>query len=75
MALCDRRGRSPIWSLSGEEPTWRDGVENDAIDPKRHFANVNYRSAKGLFDHLVGAGLQRQRHCQAKRLCGLEVND
>ncbi len=23
---------SPVWSLSGEEPTWRDGVENDVTD-------------------------------------------
>jgi len=28
-----RRGGSPVWSLSGEELTWRDGGENDAIDP------------------------------------------
>jgi hypothetical protein len=28
---------------------------NDAIDPQRHFAPVNCRTAKGLFDHLVGA--------------------
>src|SRR5262245_14968644 len=27
-----------------------------------------------LFDHLVGAGEQRLRHCQAKRLRGFEIN-
>ena len=54
MALCDRRRGSPVWSLSGEEPTWRDGVEDDAIDPERHFATVNCRTAKTSLDHLVG---------------------
>src|SRR6266487_1814096 len=28
-----------------------------------------------LFDHLVGAAEQRQRHCDAERLGGLEVED
>ena len=32
MALCDRRAGTPIWSLPGEEPTWRDGVESDVTD-------------------------------------------
>jgi hypothetical protein len=31
-------------------------AENDVVDPKRHFATINYRIAKGLFDHLVGGG-------------------
>jgi len=26
-----------------------------AVDPKRRFATVNFRTAKGSFDHLVGA--------------------
>jgi hypothetical protein len=30
-------------------------------DPQRHFATANYRIAKGLFDHLVGAGEQASR--------------
>ena len=30
-----------------------------ANDPKRHFATIDYRIAKDLFDHLVGAAEQR----------------
>jgi len=29
---------------------------NDVHDPERYFATANCRIAKGLFDHLVGAG-------------------
>jgi hypothetical protein len=29
-------------------------------DPKRRFANVNYRIAKGSLDHLVGTTEQRE---------------
>lgn len=29
----------------------------------------------GLFDHLIGAAEQRQRHVDAERLGGLEIDD
>jgi hypothetical protein len=29
---------------------------------------------KPLFDHFVGTLLERQRHVEAKRFCGLEVD-
>ena len=42
-------------SLSGEKRTLRVHPISVANDPLRHFATANYRTAKGLFDHLVGA--------------------
>jgi len=44
-----------------------------AIDPQRHFAIINCRIAKGLFDYLIGSREQRRRHVEAERLGGLEV--
>ena len=35
-------------------------------DPKRHFATGNYRIAKRLFDHLVGADEQRGRRIRKR---------
>jgi|GEM_PF-6487045 len=37
----------------GEQPTSRQVIENVENDPKRRFADVNYRIAKGLLDHLI----------------------
>jgi hypothetical protein len=31
-------------------------ARNDVIDPERHFATLNCRTAKDSFDHLVGGG-------------------
>ena len=43
-------------------------------DPERHFTTVNCRSAKGLFDHLVGACEYAWRNGEAERLRGLGVD-
>ena len=37
-------------------------LDRAAMDPQRPIATVYYRTAKGLFDHLVGGGEQRIRH-------------
>lgn len=46
-----------------------------ANDPKRHFATIDYRTAKDLFDYLIGAAEQSEWECDAKRLGGLHVDD
>ena len=37
-------------------------------------SKLMHRSKKHLFDHLVGAAEQWQRHCDAERVGGLEVD-
>jgi hypothetical protein len=39
-----------FWSLSGVKRTPRDHRKSVAPDPERHFAAINCRIAKGLFD-------------------------
>ena len=34
-----------------------------------------HRSMKKLFDHLVGTGEQRRRHCEAESLSSLEIDN
>jgi hypothetical protein len=40
----------------------------------RQFATINYRIVKGSFDHIVGAGEDRQRNGKPERNGGLEVD-
>jgi hypothetical protein len=44
-------------------------------DPQRHFATINCRIAKGLFNHLVGDGENRRGHLDADRSRSLQVDD
>ena len=38
-----------------------------AVDPQRHYATVNCRTAKGSFDRFVGAANERDRNGEAER--------
>ena len=49
-------------------------ARNDVIDPERHFDALNNRTAKRLFDHLVGGHEQVMRHREAERLCSFEID-
>jgi hypothetical protein len=50
-----------FWSVSGEKRTLRERRKLVVADPKRHFTTINYCTAKGSFDHLVGSAKQGQR--------------
>ena len=75
LALNRRGGERMSRQLLGvkQPPPWRRRAA--VIDPKRHFAATNYRTAKGLLDHLVGARKQRRRHGEAEHPSGLGVDD
>ncbi len=55
VALFDVCRDAPILPQLEHKRTLRGHHECVAIDPKRRFAAVNFRTAKGSFDHLVGA--------------------
>jgi hypothetical protein len=46
-----------------------------AFDPKRHFATVNCRIAKGSFNHVVGEGKHVGSHLDAERSRRVQVDD
>jgi hypothetical protein len=46
-------------------------VGEAVVDPKQHFANADYRSAKGSFDHLVGVDELRRRDGQIEPVAPL----
>jgi hypothetical protein len=54
VALFCRRELSNECLVLGVQRTWSGHSELDVPDPERHFATVNYRIAKGSFDHIGG---------------------
>jgi hypothetical protein len=51
MALLDRRGGSPVWSLLGEERTSGHSAQIDANDPKQTFS-VDHSSSYAFVNSL-----------------------
>jgi hypothetical protein len=42
---------------------------------KRPYANITHCSGPTLFDHLIGANEERQRHAKSQRLGGFQIDD
>jgi len=60
--------RASLGATQRNVPYWgeaevRARARDDAIDPKRHFATINFCTAKGSFDLLIGNGEHRRRQC------------
>jgi hypothetical protein len=79
-----RRGRfwpkqrlvpAPTWSRLGVRQTRPSRAQSAVSDPERHFDTLNYRTATGLLDHLVGERKQRRWHLKAKCLGRFYVDD
>jgi hypothetical protein len=74
MALNRRARHDQTRPVLGEVRSRQPMIGAAVHDPKRRFADTDYRTARGLFNHLVGTGEQRRWHRQAERLGGLEVD-
>jgi hypothetical protein len=66
VACCVGHRGAAIWSLLGEKRTSRGHRKSVACDPQRHVTTVNFCTAKGLFDHVVGGCEQCRRDRQAE---------
>jgi hypothetical protein len=74
MAHSGHRTHGSGRQLSGEDRS-RQLMAGAAVrDPSRHFTAVNYRIAKGSFDHLISLQQELRRHFDAKRLRGLQID-
>jgi hypothetical protein len=64
-------GKSQPEQNSQDQNTSRQIYFFDSIDPKQHFATVNYCIAKGLFDHAVSEReeVKAAEYRQAAMLC------
>jgi hypothetical protein len=70
-----RTGRNAANTLlSGQKRTSRGQAKSVAGDPYRRFATANCRTAKGLFDHLVGDGEHVGPDLDAERSRRLQVD-
>jgi hypothetical protein len=61
-------------SMLGDEPATGDGVAALATSGPEQVQRQASEKPDSL-DHLVRAAQQRQRHCNAERLCGSQVED
>jgi hypothetical protein len=73
LALNGRVNRSPLSPLSEVFLPRGSMVVEAVFDPGRHLAIANYRIAKGLLDHLIGAHQKRLWNRETERLRGLEI--
>ena len=61
--------------MSALHPQSRHRHAVPACPLRAHFQTHTPQRAKGLVNHLIGAGEQHRRHVKAQRLGGLEIDD
>jgi hypothetical protein len=75
MAHSDVRGVATLCMKLRDERTSREHRGSVENDPKRHFATVNCRIAKGSFNRVVGDGKHVGSRLDAERSRRVQVDD